>query len=123
MKSSPGQQVIVLGTTNKNIAKGLKRSSSNNMLQDFIHIIKKVQEKISDDSDVVWTRYSTPEEMRAGLDIYLQQLQAGNTSCLQDLNILFAPTGAFQEHSICYGWADEYLRLAKEFDSLYKSNA
>ena len=93
------------------------------MLQDFIHIINKVREKISDDSDVVWTRYSTPKEMRAGLDVYLLQLQAGDTGCMQDLNILFAPTGAFQEHSISNGWADEYLLLAKEFDMLYKNNS
>jgi hypothetical protein len=93
------------------------------MLQDIIHIIKKVQEKVSDDSDVVWTRYSTPAEMRADLNVCIRQLQEGDTSCLEHLNILFAPTGAFQEHSISNGWDDEYLRQAEKFDRLYKSNS
>jgi len=35
------------------------------------------------------------------------------------LNMLFAPTGTFQEHSISNGWSNEYLALAEKFDKIY----
>lgn len=91
------------------------------MLEAFITIIQTVQNKITDDSDVVWTRYATPAELLADLDVFIQQLKAGNANCLRQLDTLFAPTGSFQELAISNGWGDEYIRLAEEFDKLYAS--
>jgi hypothetical protein len=91
------------------------------MLSAILHILERVQAKISDDSDVAWTRYDTPAALRAELTLYVEQLKAGNMACLEKLRIHFLPTGTFQEHGISNGWGDEYLRLAAIFDKAYAS--
>lgn len=88
-------------------------------MQDLIDIVLKVKAKITDDSDVVWTRFDNPAAMRNEIDSCIQQLQNNNLGELTTLHLLFAPTGSFQEHAISNGWIDEYMRLAEEFDRLY----
>ena len=75
--------------------------------------------KITDDSEVAWTRYNTPVQLRTELASYLEQLKAGDTRCLPKLNHHFAPTGTFQEHATSNGWGEEYLALAEAFDNAY----
>ena len=88
------------------------------MTDEIIKIIEIVKSKVSDRSDVVWTKYSNPKEFSDDLDNYINRLKANDISCLGDLKILFAPTGSLQEHSISNGWADEYLVLAERFDKI-----
>jgi hypothetical protein len=83
--------------------------------------LKKVKEQFTDNSDMVWTGCETAKEVRDELDGYIEQLSKGYTGCLKNLNLHFAPTSTFQEHSLQNGWAKEYLQLSKEFDSIYKS--
>jgi hypothetical protein len=91
------------------------------MLQELVTLLSTVREKFTDESDMVWTRYTSPEDVRIELNAYLDQLRNSDTSCLDSLNSHFAPTSTFQEHSIQNGWADEYLELAKAFDTIYLS--
>jgi len=35
---------------------------------------------------------------------------------IDELHVLFAPTGDIQEHSIAGGWGPEFLKLAERFD-------
>lgn len=89
------------------------------MINDLVKIIGQIKNKISDTSDVIWTKYETAKEFRDDLDGYITRLKVNDKSCLEELKVLFAPTGSFQEHSISNGWSDEYLMLAEEFDKIY----
>lgn len=89
------------------------------MNQELIDIINKVKDKISDDSDMVWTHYDTAKELRDELEFYMHEVRNGDMSSLEKIKLLFLPTATFQEHSISNGWPDEYLALAEKFDNLY----
>ncbi len=91
------------------------------MIPDLITILEKVKDKISDSSDIVWTGYDTAKELREEIQLYVNELSAGNLQSLKTIQIHFAPTSTFQEHSISNGWSDEYLRLAEKFDYIYSS--
>ena len=91
------------------------------MIDEIIKIIEIVKNKISDSSDVIWTRYESAKEFRDDLDGYITRLKANDKSCLEELNILFAPTGSLQEHSISNGWSKEFLRISEIFDKIYYS--
>ena len=86
---------------------------------ELIDTIKKIREKLTDDSDMVWTHYDNAKQLRDELDTNVQKLKMGDTSSLEELKMLFLPTGTLQEHAICNGWSDEYLKLASKFDTLY----
>ena len=88
---------------------------------ELIDIIKKVKEKITDDSDMVWTHYDNAKQLRDELDANVQKLKVGATSSLEELKMLFLPTATLQEHAICNGWTDEYLKFAAKFDNLYST--
>lgn len=83
-------------------------------------LLQQVRAKITDGSDMLWGWYETPEQLRADLDRFIQQLNAGKLSCLEEIHLLFLPTAVFQEHSIQNGWTDEYMRLSSDFDDLYQ---
>ena len=89
------------------------------MTQELIDILNKVKEKITDDSDLVWTSYETAIELRDELDSCIEQLGKGDRSCLETLNMHFLPTSTFQEHSLQNNWPNEYMKLSKNFDRIY----
>ena len=89
------------------------------MTNELIEVIKRVKEKITDDSDMVWTRYDNAEELRNELETYSEELRKGNTSCLNKLYLLFLPTASLQEHSISNNWTDDYLELSRIIDRLH----
>ena len=89
------------------------------MMQDLIDIVKRIKEKFTDDSDLLWTSYSSAKELRDELDIYIDQLSKGDKSCLESLNMHFLPTSTFQEHSLQNDWTKEYMKLSTKFDSIY----
>lgn len=88
----------------------------NNHLDLLLNILERVNARITDDSNVVWTRYDTPVTLHAELVAYMEQLRGGNTACLEQLKLLFAPTGSLQEHAISNGWANEYIQWSAIFD-------
>ena len=91
------------------------------MNQELIDIIKRVKEKISDDSDMVWTTYEDAGQLRTKLEACIEKLKVGDNTCLEQMRLLFLPTANLQEHSIVNGWPDEYLALAEKFDHLYST--
>jgi len=91
------------------------------MTKDLIGILNKVKEKISDNSDMVWTNYASAKAFREELQGYIDELEENNISSLETLQHLFLPTATLQEHSISNGWSDEYMKLSDEFDQLYSA--
>ena len=89
------------------------------MTQNLIDILNNVKEKFTDNSDMIWTSYETAKEVRNELDSCIEQLDNGDKSCLETLNMHFLPTSTFQEHSMQNGWTNEYIKLSEIFDSIY----
>jgi hypothetical protein len=89
------------------------------LLQEVSKILWQVKEKITDESDVLWTSYDTPQQLRHDIEQYLSELRVDCKEGLEKCKWLFAPTGTLQEHSMSNGWAEEYISLASQFDRLY----
>jgi hypothetical protein len=54
----------------------------------------------SPNTDLTWSRYRTVEEALTELYSIVEKVKRNELSVIQDLKILFAPTGAYQEISI-----------------------
>ncbi|THF82691.1 hypothetical protein [Cohnella fermenti] len=48
-------------------------------------------------------------------------VELGDNKVISELNILFAPTGSFQEISIASGWGEKFIELAALFDEITKN--
>lgn len=90
------------------------------MYKEIIDILTEIKRRISDDSDVAWTRYNHVDDLRKYIDDCISRLQRGDRGVLDDINIDFGPTSIYQELSIQNGWTDDYMRLANQFDKSYK---
>lgn len=88
--------------------------------KEAINILLLIREKITDDSDLIWTSYETAEELRAEIDKCIEGLRCCDKKVVEDVNYHFSPAATFQEHSLQNGWSDEYQKLAARFDELYK---
>ena len=88
---------------------------------EICKILKAVRDRITDETDIVWSRYKSPLEARQDINNEIQRLDSGDISGLSKLNLLFGPTGAFQEISISNGWGDEFIKLSTAFDKHYEN--
>ena len=92
----------------------------NELLAELISLLEGILPKITNDSDMLWGWYETPELLRNDLAKYIAEVRNGDASCLKELELLFLPTAVLQEHSIQNGWSNEYLVLAAQFDRLHR---
>lgn len=99
----------------------MKKSLKQRKLQELQSLISKIEEHITDNSDMIWTSCEDSKQLKKELQLYKNQLVNNDLSSLDNLYILFLPTSDLQEHSMSNGWSDEYLKLSSKFDSLYKS--
>ncbi|MEN2399434.1 hypothetical protein GKZ90_0006580 [Flavobacterium sp. MC2016-06] len=91
------------------------------MKEELIDLITKVKNKITDDSNMLWTKYNDPKDLQMELETCIHELKEDNLNSMKIINVLFGPTGDLQEHSISNGWTTEYLELSEKFDDLYKN--
>jgi len=91
------------------------------LTKEVITILTSVRENIKDESDLTWVYYKTVDEMRNELDKYITAFEGGNLEYLDEVNIHFAPTAAYQEHSMSNNWTSEYHNLAAKFDEIYEA--
>lgn len=91
------------------------------MKDELLDIIEKIKNRVADTSNMVWTKYNSPIELRDELNIYIGQIQLNDFDCINELNSLFGPTASLQEHAIDNSWTEEYMTLALKFDSLHKN--
>ena len=89
------------------------------MDREIIYLLTEIKAKITDDSDVVWTRFNTVDELREHIDNHILRLNEGDKKVINDINVDFGPTSTFQELSIQNGWSEDYIVLASKFDRLY----
>lgn len=94
------------------------KNQSSRVLSQIAEVVETVLGKIDDDTDLMWTHYDSPDELRQEIMEDLQALKAGAHDKLEVFRGHFLPTATFQELALSNGWPDEYLSLAKEFDKL-----
>jgi hypothetical protein len=68
------------------------------------------------DNDFSWSSWPDAPAATAELDAVLRALRDDERPDLEELRVLFAPTGPLQEVSLSSGWADRFLLLAAHFD-------
>lgn len=91
-----------------------------NDLIRITQILSQVREQITDDSDMLWTPFEKPSELRTTIDEWIVRLQRQDLSVWNDINVHFLPASTFQEHSLQNDWTAEYRELSGQFDSLYR---
>ncbi len=91
------------------------------MTKDLTEILKEIREKVTDDSDLMWTSFETADELRKEIDKLVLRLNSNDKNVLKDIYVHFLPTYTFQEHSMQNGWSEEYMKFAEQFDRIYKS--
>ena len=90
-------------------------------IEGIVELLNTIKGKITPTTDVAWTSYDSPSILLSQIERYINELKKGNVQLLEELKLLFAPTGVFQELSISNNWRKEYVLLSSRFDELYKS--
>ena len=86
-------------------------------LLDLLNDLEKLL--LLPNNDFVWqSTINNTYEAQECLDKLKNKINSDNRSVIEDLLILFAPTGSLQEISISSGWSDEYMKLASRFDKI-----
>lgn len=67
-------------------------------------------------TDVAWSHYNSVEEVADDINQHIRRLRRGDLSKIDDLTLMFAPTGSLQEISISSDWGEGFLDLAARFD-------
>lgn len=89
---------------------------------ETISILGKILDKLSlPDCDILWSHYDSQADAVADLNDHIEQLKKFDFTRIDDLKLLFAPTGDLQEISISNGWEDEFLEQAILFDRAIES--
>lgn len=89
------------------------------LLKELDAILSLIKEKITDDSDMVWTRFDAPQQLLQEIDNVFLALQNSITyNSIYQLEMLFGPTASLQEHSITNGWGNEFIILAEKIDTI-----
>jgi len=90
------------------------------VIQKTINIVLEVRSKIVDESDMMWTSFTTAVELRDEIDEILLGLRNEDLSVIRTLNAHFAAASTFQDHAIQNNWSERYMELADEFDKIYE---
>ena len=79
-------------------------------------ILSRCSELIAESNDSDWSCMDTVDILKS-LDAGLSALTDDGIPDVNELGLLFAPTGALQETAMSNGWSDEYLELSSRFDN------
>ena len=91
-----------------------------NDFQKVKSILETIKNWIIDDTDTVWAGYDNGKEFLVDLNTDIEKIKFCDFETLDKLNMEFAQASTYQEISLSNGWANEYLKLAEQFDNLYK---
>jgi hypothetical protein len=91
-----------------------------NYFQKIIEVLDKILNTVDLETDVVFTRFNTPQELIIDITKDIEKLKSQDRETLDKLYTMFAPTGTYQELSISNGWGYEYLQLSQEFDLYFQ---
>lgn len=93
----------------------------NKKYSNLLEIVMEMRNLIdSPETDLVWSRFNTIDEVMKDLDSCIDKLELNDKSVIKDIKYMFAPTGSYQEISINSGWGDKFIELSKRVDELVK---
>ena len=95
----------------------ISNETSQQIKDRFIQVLNRIIELYRlPDTDVSWTSYCTPQEAIDDIQNAICLLKQNDDFALDNLSLLFAPTGDVQEISISSGWSAEYLEISARVD-------
>lgn len=71
------------------------------------------------ENDFAWSSWRDSDEALEEIDGIIAKLRQGEAPPVNDMAILFAPTGPMQELALSSGWGNRFLGLASEFDAAF----
>jgi hypothetical protein len=87
----------------------LKGERISSVGEESIKVLQEVIELLQrPETEVMYSQYNSAEEAITDLDDHLSRLLEGDISKIQELKLLFAPTGSLQDISIDSGWGDRF---------------
>lgn len=89
-------------------------------MQEFIAILGSINEHIHPAIDFSTTIYESYEDLAEDLEIFEEELAAGNKDCVDDLYIHFLDNCTFNNLAIANGWEAEFKVIQAQFMSLVK---
>ena len=96
-------------------------STKEKLFHEAIEVLKIVETKITDDSNLTWVSFKSSTDFRKEIHSLIARLERQELKAVDDASVLFLPTADFQEHAISNGWSDEYMRLAERFAKVHEA--
>lgn len=90
-------------------------------MKEIIKLAEIIKSRITLDTNLMWTYCTSIEELITEIDFNIKFLEINDEQGLEFFQLSFLPTGTFQEISIQNGWSEEYLKLASQFENIYKN--
>lgn len=70
-----------------------------------------------EDNDFAWSSWGDRAEAVKELSGYAAALESGGWPDINQMSVVFAPTGPMQELSLSSGWGESFVKLASFFDA------
>ncbi len=98
----------------------MNRTYEEHLAFDVIEILNNIKVRVDPDTDIVWTRFDSVEELIVLINSYIVRVTSGDTDVYKELKSEFLPTASFQDLSISNGWGEEFLDMAEQYDEIYR---
>jgi hypothetical protein len=86
---------------------------------ETVDVLNRIKARINSETDIVWTRFNSVEELMNTLNDYIVRINSSDKSVYGDLKNEFLPTSSLQELSISNGWGKDFLDIAELFDEIH----
>lgn len=108
-----------LSSANLELIWSNKTSEYVGRFKQLLDIFYEIKEYIhSPNTDLIWTKYESIDEVIGEIDSLVDDFKRGTVGTIDRVELLFAPTGVFQEISIRSGWSDKFLEISDRIDEL-----
>jgi hypothetical protein len=90
------------------------------LFEQVVNILLSIKSLTKSDADTTYAGFDDAASFMEELDFDIAALKMCDFTMLDNIKIEFLPTSTYQELAMSNGWSNQYLRLSKEFDQLYK---
>ena len=94
-----------------------KKCQADTDAKPLLRLLSRCRELVVGSQDSDWSCMSVLDILQS-LDAGLAAVRSGTRPDVEELTLLFLPTGPLQETSMSNSWAEEFLELSAEFDTL-----
>ncbi len=95
----------------------MKQNDLSNLIELLEQVVTIIQQT---ESVFLWTKDLTDEEIIRELTTHIQRLHANDITNIDELKILFAPTGILQDLALDSGWGKAFLVISSQADELFE---